>query len=69
MLALKSSANHPWPWATAGEKAEAVFQKTYPAVYAHLNQFRAALIKRQDQGEHWWELRSCAYWDTFDGRK
>jgi hypothetical protein len=69
MLALKSSGNHPWPWASAGDQAEAVFAATYPAIYAHLNQYREALIRRQDQGEHWWELRACAYWDKFDQPK
>jgi hypothetical protein len=69
MLAMKSSGNHPWPWAQAGDQAEAIFAATYPAVHAHLNQYREALIKRQDQGEHWWELRACAYWATFDRPK
>jgi hypothetical protein len=69
MLALKSSGNHPWPWATAGRKAEAVFAATHPAIYAHMSQYRDALEKRQDQGEHWWELRACAYWETFDRPK
>jgi hypothetical protein len=69
MLALKSSGNHPWPWANVGDQAEAVFAATYPAIHAHLNQFRDALVKRQDQGEHWWELRSCAYWEKFDQPK
>ncbi|HJT79252.1 MAG TPA: N-6 DNA methylase, partial [Gemmataceae bacterium] len=69
MLALKSSSNHAWPWSGAGERAEAVFAATYPVVHAHLNQYREALIKRQDQGEHWWELRACAYWERFDRPK
>jgi hypothetical protein len=69
MLALKSSGNHPWPWANAGRKADAVFAATYPALHAHLSQYREALKKRQDQGEHWWELRACAYWEKFDRPK
>ncbi|MBP3957088.1 hypothetical protein J8F10_17620 [Gemmata sp. G18] len=71
MLALKSSNNHEWPWSktATGMDAEAIFRQTYPAVHAHLNQFRDALIKRQDQGEHWWELRSCAYWNAFEKKK
>src|SRR5205807_7134221 len=69
MLALKSSGNHPWPWANAGDRAEAVFAATYPAIHAHLSQYRDALKKRQDQGEHWWELRACAYWEKFDRPK
>jgi hypothetical protein len=69
MLALKSSGNHPWPWANAGDRAEAIFAATYPAIHTHLNQYHEVLIKRQDQGEHWWELRACAYWAKFDRPK
>jgi hypothetical protein len=69
MLALKSSGNHPWPWANSGKRAEAVFAATYPAIHAHVSQYRDALEKRQDQGEHWWELRACAYWEKFDRPK
>jgi hypothetical protein len=69
MLALKSSGNHSWPWAEAGRKAEVVFAATYPAIHAHLRQYHDALKKRQDQGEHWWELRACAYWEKFDQPK
>ena len=69
MLALKSSGDSTWPWSGAGEKAEEVFRQTYPSVYSHLNQFREAAIKRQDQGRFWWELRSCAFWDIFEKPK
>jgi hypothetical protein len=27
------------------------------------------LRSRSDQGQHWWELRSCAYYDTFEQPK
>ena len=69
MLALKSSGNHSWPWTGSGRRAEAVFAAAYPAIHAHLNQYRKALIKRQDQGQYWWELRACAYWEMFDRPK
>jgi hypothetical protein len=69
MLALKSSGNHAWPWSGASAEAENVFAATYPAIHAHMNQYREALMKRQDQGEYWWELRACAYWDEFDKPK
>jgi type I restriction-modification system DNA methylase subunit len=69
MLALKSGGNHPWPWANTTRGPEAVFAAAYPAIHAHLVQHRDALKKRQDQGEHWWELRACAYWDKFDRPK
>jgi hypothetical protein len=69
MIAMKSSGNHPWPWADAGDRAESVFRQTYPALFDHFAQYRAELTRRQDQGEHWWELRACAYWDRFDKPK
>ena len=37
----------------------------YPAVFNHLRQFQSQLERRLDQGEHWWELRSCSYYDDF----
>ncbi len=41
----------------------------YPAVLNHLKQFQEQLEKRQDQGDHWWELRSCSYYDDFEKPK
>ena len=69
MIVLKSSENFDWPWSDKGDDAEAAFRRSYPAIHSHLSQFRAALVKRQDQGRYWWELRSCAYWSTFDDPK
>ena len=46
-----------------------MFAAAYPAIHAHLSQYRGALVKRQDQGEQWWELRACAYWERFAGPK
>lgn len=69
MIVMKSSENHAWPWATAGDDAEAEFAKCLPAIHSHLSAFRDTLKARQDQGRHWWELRSCAYWSSFDKPK
>ena len=41
----------------------------YPAIFNHLQQFEGRLVRRQDQGEHWWELRSCSYYDEFETPK
>lgn len=38
----------------------------YPAVFRHLSQWQADLSNRGDQGNHWWELRACAYYWAFD---
>jgi hypothetical protein len=69
IIAIPSSGDRTWPWSESGDNAEAVFQQAFPSVYEHLVQYKDALIKRQDQGRFWWELRSCAYWEAFDGGK
>ena len=69
MIVLKSSENHDWPWATAGDDAERLFERTYPSLHAHAVGYRESLHNRQDQGRFWWELRSCAYWADFDRPK
>jgi len=69
MIVLKSSGDHPWPWSDAGEEAEEVFERTYPSLYGHMKPLKAKLLKRQDKGRYWWELRSCAYYDAFERPK
>ena len=68
---LKSSGDHAWSW--AGEKdlraAEAIFAATYPSLHRRMTGYRAKLKPREDQGRFWWELRACAYYDTFDAPK
>ena len=39
--------------------------RTHPALAKHLEPFAADARKRTDQGEYWWELRPCAYYDAF----
>ena len=43
--------------------------KDYPVIFAHLSQFKKDLIKRQDKGEHWSNLRSCTYFPEFENPK
>jgi hypothetical protein len=42
---------------------------TYPAVAEHLLPFADALRRRQDQGDFWWELRSCDYYAFLEAPK
>ncbi len=81
MIMLKSSGDHPWPWADAPNEVEAEkrFGSTYPSLYAHMKLWesqvdprtgdRRGLRYREDQGRFWWELRPCAYYDEFDKPK
>ena len=41
----------------------------YPAIFNHLQQFQRQLERRRDQGEHWWELRNCTYYDDLKPQK
>lgn len=36
-----------------------------PALWQHLQRFEKELTKRQDKGDHWSNLRNCAYIDEF----
>lgn len=41
----------------------------FPAIYEHLKQFQSACEKRADQGDHWTNLRNCAYLEKFEQEK
>ncbi len=43
--------------------------KDYPAIYKHLLQYESQLKKRQDKGDHWTNLRNCAYIQEFEKEK
>jgi NOL1/NOP2/fmu family ribosome biogenesis protein len=70
IIAIPSSANREWPWTGKPEtKAEKIFSETYAVLHEHLRQYTPQLKKRDDQGEFWWELRSCAYYAEFERPK
>ncbi|MCC7104578.1 MAG: Eco57I restriction-modification methylase domain-containing protein [Chloroflexi bacterium] len=69
LILLKSGTDHIWAWTNAGAEAERVFQTTYPSLYRHMKPMQDDLLRRQDQGCHWWELRSCSYYDLFERPK
>jgi hypothetical protein len=45
------------------------FSNKHPKLAAHLATFTDALKKRQDQGDYWWELRPCDYYQHLDAPK
>jgi N-6 DNA Methylase/TaqI-like C-terminal specificity domain len=65
MIVIPSSENRTWPWSSGDAGEEQIFQSSYPSIHARFTQVRDQLVKRQDKGRFWWELRSCAYWDVF----
>ena len=44
-------------------------QKQYPAITEYLAPFEERARERWDQGEYWWELRACSYYDEFEEPK
>ena len=54
---------------------EEFIKSKYPAIYKHFMHVANAktkgkgLIERDDKGDYWWELRSCAYTNDFSKQK
>lgn len=72
LLKIESSENKKYLWSNKpNAEAEQIFAQTYPAIYKRFNssEFREGLINRADQGQYFWELRSCAYWHEFENPK
>lgn len=66
LIKIESSENKRHPWSgQSNAQAERTFARAYPAVHGWFEQFRTELINRTDQGQYFWELRSCAYWEAF----
>jgi len=47
------------------QKAWTAFHAHYPAIAQHLAVYQEQAEKRWDQGDYWWELRACDYYDLF----
>ncbi|HEY0735922.1 MAG TPA: TaqI-like C-terminal specificity domain-containing protein, partial [Herpetosiphonaceae bacterium] len=70
LIKIESSANILHLWSNLPEMdAEMVFARSYPAIYSRFQEMRTSLIKRDDQGKYFWELRSCTYWQEFEQDK
>lgn len=52
-----------------GSQPRVNVEKDYPAVYKHLLGYKKKAEKRTDKGEHWTNLRSCAYQEQFEQPK
>ena len=43
--------------------------KDYSDIFYHLKNYEEKAKARYDQGQYWWELRQCAYYDLFEKPK
>ena len=71
IILLKSSSNENWSWSKSKTESEAEieFRMAFPSIFKYVKNFEMDLRKRSDQGNFWWELRSCAYYDIFERGK
>lgn len=57
------------------EEAEKLISRKIPSIYKYLTSFKGVpsrgkgLTKRDDQGDFWWELRACDYYNEFEKTK
>jgi len=51
------------------EKPEVFIEKTFKSLMKHLKQFEKKAKERDDQGDYWWELRHCDYYEEFEKEK
>lgn len=49
----------------SAEAAEAKLARRFPKLYEWLVRFKEEAVQRFDQGDYWWELRACDYYDAF----
>lgn len=62
-----------WTKAAFGDLSEAAafdaLAHRYPAIASHLAPHREPAQQRHDQGDYWWELRACDYYEEFEKPK
>ena len=58
LIWIPSSQNRSWPWSGARDEPEAkrIFDKTFPAISAHLSLYENQLKHRSRQGRFYWEF-------------
>lgn len=60
--------NHSGRYMVATEYDLDIKEK-YSGIYNHLEQYKDKLIKRQDKGANYWNLRACDYYDKLEKPK
>lgn len=50
-------------------KGFTTLNKMYPTIAEYLKQYEKKAMHRSDQGDYWWELRACDYYDILNSTK
>jgi len=61
--------NEKYPYINSEDEKLEKLSSDFPVIFSHLIPFKERAIKRYDQGDYWWELRNCAYYDFFEKPK
>jgi len=69
LILFKNGETRKWFGQVKEPEAWALLCKKYPSVTTWLKPFEEKAKIRQDQGEFWWELRACAYYEEFEKPK
>ncbi len=69
LILFKNGDTQEWFGKLKEEEAWQKIEENYPAIAEWLLPFNKKAVKRSDQGEYWWELRACAYYEEFEKEK
>lgn len=61
--------NEKYPDINSEDEKLEKLSKDFPVIFSHLIPFKERAINRYDQGDYWWELRNCAYYELFEQPK
>ena len=70
LILFKSKwTNEKYPDINSEDEKLEKLSNEFPVIFSHLLPFKERAKKRYDQGDYWWELRNCAYYDLFEQPK
>ncbi|CAD5258188.1 MULTISPECIES: Eco57I restriction-modification methylase domain-containing protein [unclassified Imperialibacter] len=69
LILLKNGDTKEWFGEVDEKQAALLLLQKYPAIMGYLKQFEKPAKARYDQGQFWWELRACDYYEEFDKEK
>ena len=69
LILFKNGDTKEWFGNLEEDKAWGKIKTKYPSIGNYLEQFKAKAKARYDQGQYWWELRACDYYEEFEKSK
>lgn len=69
LILFKNGITKKWFGELKEYEAWIALQEKFPAICTHLKVFEKKAKVRYDQGDYWWELRSCDYYEEFEKEK